>query len=96
MTVLRSTWYRRKVQELEARMLQMLTQLPQTRGKGKPAVIDACGTKVEAIVAMRRIAEAFRTEHSAYRRAGAGLRRTLAAIKAGRVRVCEKASCSGG
>ena len=96
MTVLRSAWYRRKVQELEARMLQTLTRLPQTRGKGKPAVIDACGTKVEAIGAMRRIAEAFRTEHSVYRRAGAGLRRTLAAIKAGRVRVCEKASCSGG
>ncbi len=96
MTVLRSAWYRGKLAKLEARMLQTLGRLPQSRGKDKPAVIDACGTKAEAIGAMRRIAEAFRTEHSAYRRAGVGLRRTLAAINAGRVRVCEKASCSGG
>lgn len=95
-TVLRSPWYRDKVIALETRMLQSLTRLQRPRGKGKPAVIDACGTKAEAVGAMRRIADAFRTKHSAYRRAGAGLRRTLAAIEAGKVRVCEKASCPGG
>jgi hypothetical protein len=94
--VLRSAWYRERVQALELRMLQALATLPQKRGKGKPPVIDACGTKAEAIAAMRRTAASFRTAHSAYRRAAAALRRTLAAIKAGRVRVCENASCSGG
>lgn len=96
MTVLRNAWYRDKVSKLEIRMLQTLTRLPQSRGTGKPAVIDACGTKAETIGEMRRISDAFVTAHSAYRRAGAGLRRTLAAIKAGKVRVCEKASCPGG
>ena len=95
-TVLRNPWYRGKVIALETRMLKALTKLQLPRGKGKPAVIDACGTKAEAVGAMRRIADAFRTKHSAYRRAGAGLRRTLAAIEAGKVRVCEKASCPGG
>lgn len=93
MRVLRNGWYRGRVAKIEVRMLQTLTRLPRPRGKGKPAVIDACGTKAEAIGTMRRIADAFRTKHSAYRRAGAGLRRTLAAIETGKVRVCEKASC---
>ncbi|MHA1536824.1 MAG: hypothetical protein ACTSUD_04650 [Alphaproteobacteria bacterium] len=96
MIQLRGAWYRGQVQALEARMLQTLTRLPRSRGKGKPAVIDVCGTKAQALKAMHKIATAFRTRHSNYRRAGAGLRKTLAAIEAGRVRVCENASCPGG
>jgi len=94
--VLRTRWYREKVLALEARMLRALATLPQKRGAGKAPLIDACGTKVEAMAEMKRIAARLRTKHSAYRRAGAALRRTLKAIAAGQVRVCEKASCPGG
>jgi hypothetical protein len=95
-TILRTRWYREKVTTLEARMLRTLATLPQKRGKDKTPLIDACGTKAEAIAEMKRIAARLRGKHSAYRRAGASLRRTLKAIAEGRVRVCEKASCPGG
>lgn len=95
--VLRTRWYREKVTTLEARMLRALATLPQQRGgKGKVPLIDACGTKAEAVTAMQSIVRAMRTNHSAYRRAAAAIRRTLKAIETGRVRVCEKASCPGG
>jgi hypothetical protein len=94
--ILRSRWYREKVTTLEARMLRTLATLPQKRGKGKARVIDACGTKAEAVAAMQRIARRLGGKHTAYRRAAAAMRRTLKAIRAGRVRVCEKASCPGG
>jgi len=93
---LKGVWYRRQVVALETRMLQALTKLPQLRQKGKPAVIDACGTSAEALGAMRRTAMAFARGHSTYRRAAAGLQRTIAAVETGRVRICETASCPGG
>ncbi|HUT51336.1 MAG TPA: hypothetical protein VM325_18550 [Alphaproteobacteria bacterium] len=94
---LRTRWYREKVTTLEARMLRALASLPQRRGgKGKAPLIDACGSKAEAVAAIRQITVGLGGKHSAYRRAAAALRRTLTAIEAGRVRVCEKASCSGG
>jgi hypothetical protein len=94
--MLRNRWYREKVINLEARMLRALATLPQKRGTGKTPLIDACGTKAEAVAEIDRIAKRLGGKHSAYRRAGAALRRTLKAIRAGRVRVCEKASCPGG
>lgn len=94
--ILRTRWYREMVTTLEARMLRTLATLPQKRGKGKAPLIDACGTKAEAVAEMKRIATRLRGKHTAYRRARAALRRTLKAIAAGRVRVCEKASCPGG
>jgi len=95
--VLRTRWYREKVTALESRMLRALATLPQQRGgKGKTPLIDACGTKAESVDAMQSIVRALRTNHSAYRRAAAAIRRTLKAIESGRVRVCEKASCPGG
>jgi hypothetical protein len=92
----RAKWYRAKLARLDADILRTLRNLPQKREPGKPAVIDACGTKAEALAAMRRIAGGLRTGHGARRRARAALRKTLADIEAGRVRVCEKASCPNG
>lgn len=94
--VLRNAWYREKVIKFENRMLRTLSTLPQRRGAGKKPLIDACGTAAEAEAEMRRIVRGLRTNHSAYRRAAAAVRRTLQAVAAGRVRICEKASCPGG
>ena len=93
---LKGVWYRKRVAEFEARMLHTLGALAQRREKGKPKVVDACGTSEEAARELDRIATAYGRGHSHYRRAAVAIRRTLREVAAGRTRICEKASCPGG
>ena len=93
---LKGEWYRKRVAEFEARMLHSFGTLARRQEKGKPKVVDACGTRQEAERALERIASAYARGHSHYRRAAVAIRRTLREVAAGRTRICEKGSCPGG
>ena len=93
---IRGAWYRDKLNGIENQMRAALIQLaaPQRKKDGKP-LIDACGPRPAALVTLHRTADGLE-KRTGWSKEAKAVRRAIARIDAGEIRLCEKASCPGG